>query len=320
MKSVSEHSFRSDGLSCRYGFRGSDPSQTPVVLLHGGGQTQHSWAETAERLAASGRHVYTLDARGHGDSDWDPNGNYAIEDFVGDLITFLELLDRPAILVGASLGGITALWAAGRRGDLVAGLVLVDVVIALEPEGVARIHSFMTSNVGGFGSLEEAADAIAAYNPDRPRPGSLDALHRVLRRGDDGRWRWHWDPAFMKIDDEPLKHVEPEMLKEVATDVDCPTLVVRGVRSDVVDPEGVSRMRALIPHAQSVEVAAAGHMVPGTTTTFSEERWSGSSRESPDRAPAALVGNAYVDEPGILPVLVSRLANIVEPLSLELPQ
>jgi non-heme chloroperoxidase len=234
-----------------------------VVLLHGGGQTRHSWGRTGARLAAAGRTAVALDARGHGDSEWDPDRDYSLDAFATDLVAFLETLARPAVLVGASLGGITALIVAGERPDLVAGLVLVDVVIKIEPKGVDRIRDFMTANPDGFASLDEVADAIAAYNPLRKRPASLDGLRKNVRQGADGRWRWHWDPAFMRIGDEPQRQIEPPRLERAAAKVVAPTLIVRGAHSDVVSEAGLADMLRRIPSAEVADVAAAGHMVAG---------------------------------------------------------
>jgi non-heme chloroperoxidase len=235
----------------------------PVVFLHGGGQTRHSWDRTAERLVAEGSTAITVDARGHGDSSWDPEGDYSLSAFVDDLIAVLEALAAPAILVGASLGGITALGVTGERPDLVAGLVLVDVVVRVEPEGVRRIRDFMTAKPEGYESLEQIADAIAAYNPNRPRPKQLDGLRKNVWLGEDGRWHWHWDPAFMRIDNEPHREIEPDRLAKAAERVRVPTLIIIGGASDVVSEAGVAHMLELVPHAQTFDVAEAGHMVAG---------------------------------------------------------
>lgn len=240
-----------------------DSGREPVVFLHGGGQTRHSWDRTAIRLAASGREVVELDSRGHGDSGWAPDGDYELDAFVGDLRVFLETLGRPAVLVGASLGGITSLAIAGEHPELVAALVLVDVVVRIEPKGRERIFAFMTDHRDGFASLEEVADAIAAYNPLRKRPRNLDGLRKNVRQGEDGRWRWHWDPAFMSNPDEPQRRSSHERLEAAAEEVKAPTLIVRGVQSDIVSDAGVEDIKRRIPHAEVVEVGAAGHMVAG---------------------------------------------------------
>lgn len=235
----------------------------PVVLLHGGGQTHHSWVRTAERLAADGRTAIALDARGHGDSAWDPEADYSIDAFTADLLAFLRTVDRPPVLVGASLGGITALVALGEHPGIGVGLVLVDVVVEIERAGVERIGAFMRSHPDGFADLDEVADAIAAYNPLRRRPRNLDGLRKNVRQGPDGRWRWHWDPRFMEITDEPQRRFDPARLRAAAGRVTVPTLVVHGRQSDVVSDAGVADMLTLIPGAESAEVPAAGHMVAG---------------------------------------------------------
>lgn len=240
-----------------------DPDGDIVLLLHGGGQTRHSWKNTAERLARGGRTALALDARGHGDSDWSPQEDYTLNGFVGDLVALISTLDRTPVLVGASLGGITSLVAAGEHPGVARGLVLVDIVVHPEPAGVSRITSFMTAHPDGFASLEEVADAIAAYNPVRPRPRSLDGLRKNVRQHEDGRWYWHWDPAFMRIDDEPQRHADRGRLAAAASKVKIPTLIVRGRQSDMVSDAGLDDMKLLIPQAQTVDVGAAGHMVAG---------------------------------------------------------
>ncbi len=254
--------FHSDGVRL-VGERWAGAGNDVVVLLHGGGQTRHSWKRTAEHLAAGGRTAVLLDARGHGDSDWHPAQDYTLDGFAGDLVEYISTLERSPVLVGASLGGITSLIVAGERPNLSRALVLVDVVVRIEPGGVRRIRDFMTANPEGFASLEEVADAIAAYNPLRRRPTNLDGLRKNVRQHDDGRWYWHWDPAFMRIEDEPQRRIDPERLRQAAARVTVPTLIVRGAQSDVVSDAGLADIRELIPHAQVVDVKAAGHMVAG---------------------------------------------------------
>jgi pimeloyl-ACP methyl ester carboxylesterase len=262
---VTPQFFRFDGVGVRLAgerWAGDGPGAV-VLLLHGGGQTRHSWKRTAERLAASGRTSVAFDARGHGDSDWHPAHDYTLDGFVDDLIKYVSTLPRPPALVGASLGGITSLIAAGEHPGLASALVLVDVVVRIEPKGVVRIREFMNASPEGFSSLEEVADAIAAYNPFRRRPRSLDGLRKNVRQHADGRWYWHWDPAFMRIDDEPQRHIDRERLRAAASRLTIPTLIVRGARSDIVSEAGLADMLQLVPHAQTADVQAAGHMVAG---------------------------------------------------------
>jgi non-heme chloroperoxidase len=233
-----------------------------VLLLHGGGQTRHSWSRTGERLAATGFTVLSLDARGHGESDWDPSGDYSLDAFSCDLITVVDQLDAPPVLVGASFGGWVSLTAIGEHPGLAAALVLVDVVVDLEPAGVERIQRFMLAHADGFATLEDVAEAVEAYNPLRRRTRNLESLKKNVRQRSDGRWYWHWDPAFVLDGDERRRH-DVARLRAAARAVDVPTLLVRGVQSDVVSEAGLEAMVELIPSARRFDVRAAGHMVAG---------------------------------------------------------
>ncbi|WP_426571385.1 alpha/beta fold hydrolase [Aquihabitans sp. McL0605] len=242
-----------------------------VVLLHGGGQTRHSWAGTWRVLAESGWRVWSVDLRGHGDSDWAPDGDYTIQAFAGDVEALVRSLPRPPVLVGASLGGISSLVAvadAPRQDEFAHALVLVDVAHRMEKEGTQRIGAFMTGSIDGFATLEEAADAIAAYNPHRPRTTDLSGLAKNLRPRADGRWVWHWDPAFVQgkfgsPDETRGAEAGFPRLERAVEELTIPTLLVRGRSSDLLSEEGVADFLARAPHAEFADVAGAGHMVAG---------------------------------------------------------
>lgn len=247
-----------------------DPSGTPVVLLHGGGQTRHAWGTTLDTLAASGFRALTVDLRGHGESDWAPDGDYRIDAFADDVRAIAESFDQPPALVGASLGGISSLTAIGEQIDepVARALVLVDVAPQMETAGRDRIGDFMRENMdSGFGSLEEVADAIQRYNPHRPRPSDLAGLSKNLRER-NGRWYWHWDPAFLRgrlgaFDETRTSLTDSTRLENAARALTLPTLLVRGRMSDLLSEEGAQAFLSLVPHAQMVDVAGAGHMVAG---------------------------------------------------------
>lgn len=248
-----------------------DPADPPVLLFHGGGQTRHSWGTTLVDLAERGFHVATVDLRGHGDSQWAPDADYRYSAFAADVAAVARQFDRPA-LVGASLGGISSLVALGEQGAALArALVLVDVAPNIERDGAQRIGDFMMEHMeSGFADLDEVADAVAAYNPHRPRPTNLDGLRKNVRRRDDGRWYWHWDPAFISgrfgSEDETRALEELDrtaLLEDAARSLTVPTLLVRGRQSDLLSEDGAARFRELVPHAEFVDVAGAGHMVAG---------------------------------------------------------
>ncbi|WP_445182430.1 alpha/beta fold hydrolase [Pseudonocardia sp. Cha107L01] len=234
-----------------------------VVLLHGGGQTRHSWYRTGQRLGAAGWTVLSMDARGHGESGWAPDKEYGIDALVSDLRFIVATLDRPPVLVGASMGGSTALVGQGENPGLADGLVLVDIVPRIEPAGVAKITAFMNSRPDGFESLAEVAEVVRAYNPHRKRPPTQEGLRKNVRQRADGRWYWHWDPAFLLRGDEPARDERAERMVAAAREITVPTLLVRGKQSDIVSDEGVAELLSLIPHARLADVSDAGHMVAG---------------------------------------------------------
>lgn len=244
-----------------------------ALLLHGGGQTRHAWEETARRLASEGWRAVCLDQRGHGDSDRAPDGAYSFLAFAADAAAVGRSLghDGPApVAIGASLGGIASLLALGetqRETPLpFRGLVLVDIVPQMDPRGVDKIQGFMRAHAAeGFASVEDAAEAVAGYLPHRPRPRSLDGLRKNLRLSPDGRWRWHWDPAFL---DGPgsvnadWEHAEAR-LHHAARTLSVPALLVRGGSSELVTPEAARAFLALAPDTEFVDVQEARHMVAG---------------------------------------------------------
>ncbi len=239
-----------------------DPDHPPVLLLHGGGQTRFAWGNTAETLADQGWYAVSLDLRGHGESTWAPDGNYNIEKFSEDLHAILRTFDNKPVLVGASLGGITSMLTEGEAPEPVSsGVVLVDVTPRVEQKGVDRIRAFMTARPEGFGSLEEVADTIAEYIPNRPRPKDVTGLAKNLRKGEDGRYRWHWDPNLMS----PARfRRDPERLLAAARGLHrVPTLLIRGKLSDVISDETTQEFLDAVPHAKYVDVSDAGHMVAG---------------------------------------------------------
>lgn len=238
-----------------------DPAHPPVIFAHGGGQTRHSWGGTAQALAEQGWYAVAYDHRGHGESDWSDDSLYEMAHFALDMACLARTFEQPPAVVGASLGGMSAMLGAGEiQSDMFSCIVLVDVTPRLNMDGVMRIFEFMQSNIEtGFASLEEAADAIASYT-GRTRRGDLSGLRKNLRER-DGRFYWHWDPNFFSPRKEGPS--QPERLVEAAKRIKLPVLLIRGRASDVVTEEQVEEFLQLIPHAEFVDVDKARHMVAG---------------------------------------------------------
>lgn len=248
--------------------RGEGPR--PALLLHGGGQTRHAWDKTATAMAQAGWRAIAVDQRGHGDSDWRADKAYAFPDFADDALALGRAITAragtPPVAVGASLGGIAALLALGRNQAAFRALVLVDVTPTMDPSGVDKIQGFMRAHASeGFASIAAAADAVAAYLPHRPRPTSLDGLRKNLRQHADGRFRWHWDPAFLDgprpvaTDHETVR----DAMIAASKGLRVPALLVRGRSSELVTEDAAREFRELAPHAEFVDVAGARHMVAG---------------------------------------------------------
>jgi len=252
-----------DGVQLAADLYAADRPHGLVMLLHGGGQTRHSWRATARRLRDAGWSALLYDARGHGDSDWAVDRDYSIDALTADLRAATREFGVAPVLIGASMGGMTSMVAVGEGQVPAQALVLVDITPRMETAGLARITAFMSAAPEGFATLEEAAESVAAYNPHRRQPATVDGLRRNLRLGDDGRWHWHWDPAFLTIGDEPTRAARFDRLARAAGRIRVPALVVRGEQSDVVSEEGVAELVRTIPGARRVDVPGAGHMLVG---------------------------------------------------------
>jgi non-heme chloroperoxidase len=254
------------GLSLAADLYGAE-TDPPVLLLHGGGQTRHAWGGAAAQFGAAGWFAISIDLRGHGHSDWSPDGVYGMTEFAADVHALASSLGRQPALVGASLGGLASLVAVGEADTPISSsLVLVDVAPRIEVEGRVKIQEFMRAGMRGFDTLGEAADSIAAFIPHRPRPTDLSGLEKNLRHRGDGRWYWHWDPRWLGNNegvDGQSGLVHHDRMCAAARAVAIPTLLVRGRMSDIVSDESVRELQELIPHAEVVDVAGAAHMVAG---------------------------------------------------------
>lgn len=242
----------------------------PVILLHGGGQTRRAWDMTARRIADAGMRAITVDLRGHGESEWVASRAYSFAEYGEDAAEIIrqtaQMFHAAPSAVGASLGGLSSLIAEIRFGPLLESLVLVDITPRMDPDGVGRIQGFMGARMeDGFATLEEAADAIALYIPHRKRPNSLEGLRKNLRLCEDGRYRWHWDPAFMTSERNINLHARETMEEVIAAlpGLHLPVLLVRGMQSELVHEDYVREFVSLAPSASYVDVSGAGHMVVG---------------------------------------------------------
>jgi pimeloyl-ACP methyl ester carboxylesterase len=248
-----------DGLTLAAETFGKDGNPA-VLLAHGGGQCRHVWADTATRLAASGYHVFTLDSRGHGDSDWPTPPRYEPDDFARDFAAAarwrLEADGRPPHYVGASLSGIAGLIAAGLLDQAAfASLTLIDVTPTYNEDALLKARAlFARTAEQGFATEAEAARAVGA------KPGGSQ-VGKMLRREAGGRWRWRWDPAFADY----IQHDERTQRRcsAAAQALSLPVHLVRAGRSEFVDDETTAAFLALTPQLRVTILPDARHVVTG---------------------------------------------------------
>lgn len=225
----------------------------PCLLIHGAAQTAHSFAEVAPDLARD-HHVVCMDQRGHGDSDWAPR--YRREDFVADIGGLLDHLGwRRATLIAMSLGGLNAMAFAARHPERVRALIVVDVVPTVVPQGAEAIGKQLA--VRDFPSFDAAVEMAHAFNPRRSLENIRERLSHALREGPDGTWSYKFDPHIAS---------GASTIDAVWLDVRrlrCPTLLVRGSESPIVNAEGMARFTQETARARAVEVPGAGHSVMG---------------------------------------------------------
>jgi pimeloyl-ACP methyl ester carboxylesterase len=260
MKDVARMTLPGSGLQLVADVVGAADAPT-LLFMHGSGQTRQSWGAALEEAAKRGYRALSLDLRGHGDSDWSPDGTYTLDSFAADVRQAIEYLGGEPILVGASLGGIIGLLIAAAPPPPVRALVLVDITPRVEMTGAKEVSAFMDSAPNGFGSVEEAADAVSAYLPHRQRPKDTSGLKRNLRLR-DGRYYWHWDPAMLQMGRD-AKFGGPNPLETAARALKLPTLLIRGGRSRIVSEAGVREFLEMTPQAEFVDICDAHHMVAG---------------------------------------------------------
>lgn len=254
--------FDSNGMRMHY-LEWGDPASRPLIFLHGGALTGHTWDVVC--LGLPEFRCIAPDLRGHGDSAWAPDGDYSSDAYRGDLEALLAHLaiDR-CVLIGNSLGGMTAVRYTARRSpdQQPEALVLVDIGPEMREAGRQRLRSF-TDNARELDSVEDFVERAVAFNPSRRREFLRRSLLNNLRQLPSGKWTWKYDPnRFGRGPNGAL----PPTLAERWADVQhiaCPTLVVRGGRSDMFHDEDAAKLAATLHNGRWIRIEDASHTVQG---------------------------------------------------------
>ena len=235
----------------------------PVLALHGFAQTAHMWDFAALALCDRYR-VIALDQRGHGDSDWAPNGEYSLEDHQQDIHAVVQALDlREVAIMGLSMGGRNAFTYAALHPERVGALVIVDSAPEHERSGSEAVRRFVQGS-DELGSFDEFVTRALAYNPRRIEQQVRGSLAHNLKRLPNGKWTWKYDVALRAPGKRPPP--DPQLTRrlwEYAAEIRCPTLLVRGEQSRVLSLETAERLASLVSGARLATVEKAGHLVPG---------------------------------------------------------
>ena len=204
-------------------------------------------------------HVLALDMRGHGDSQWAPNGAYAVEDFVADLSVYAEALGK-LTLAGLSLGGVVAIVFASMNPGMMERLIVVDIGPDIAAGGLDQIRQAARTRPADFAGLDEAQAWARADDPLSDEDMLRQRLELNLRETTIGRLEWKYDPGLDKLIDAG-RPGDASVLWELWAGITCPTLIVRGEHSDLLAPETAQEMEARDPNATLVEIPQAGHVV-----------------------------------------------------------
>ncbi|MDP6667742.1 MAG: alpha/beta hydrolase [Dehalococcoidia bacterium] len=256
----SQRELETPELTLRYLEWGSRESPA-LVLLHGFAQTAHSWDFIALSLADR-YHVVSLDARGHGDSDWSADAAYSATDHRRDVRALVRHLDSPPVtLIGLSMGGGTAYTYTARRSTDVRSLVIVDTGPIGNPAGRRRISNFATLP-DELDTLEEFVERIHAYVPERSLEQVRSTVTNSVRQNEAGRWTWKYDSA-LRDPNRSRKGVPEAQAWSDLKSIHCPTLLIRGAESDVLQPETAVEMERVMQDCTLATIENARHLVPG---------------------------------------------------------
>ena len=234
----------------------------PILFLHGGGLNAHTW-DLVCLMLRDRYHCIALDQRGHGDSEWEPTADYRFDAQVDDLEGFIEKLklERP-LLVGHSMGGFASMGYAIRHAAKMAGLVLIDIAPELSTGGSLRIRDFITQD-RELDSVDDFVERALKFNPMRNRQLLRRSLLHNLRQLPSGKWTWKHDPKRMPKNFESERDERKTMIMDNARAITCPTLVMRGARSDVLSDDSARDFAASVPNGRWLRIENAGHTIQG---------------------------------------------------------
>ena len=251
------------GLNFHY-LEWGDTSHPVIVMLHGFAQQAHSWDVVALAFADRDR-VIAIDQRGHGDSDWAKDGDYTPETQQIDIQGIVEELKLDEfILMGLSMGGRNSFTYAANNPEKVKALIIVDAGPENVRAGTQNIRNFVEQE-DELDSIDAFVERVIKYNPRRDPIQIRGSIVNNLKQLPTGKWTWKYDKLLRSAGRMGRKQ-EPEVtdrLWKYVESLSCPTLVVKGDRSDVIAAGTADQMHKRIPGGKIAIVENAGHLVMG---------------------------------------------------------
>jgi pimeloyl-ACP methyl ester carboxylesterase len=244
-----------DGMRFHY-LEWGDPSAPPVVMLHGTTSNAHSWDKVSAVLAKRYR-VLALDCRDHGESDSTtaPIEANQLSNDVGATVDKLGI-DKFG-LIGLSMGGRTAMTYTGYNPDRVERLVIEDIGPEVPPEAQARVRATISaSGTTDFASPDEYVEFQRTNKQHAPREWLSHLAEHSLKQLPNGRWVNKYRPRKEGM----MMPGGPDLWEHI-TNITCPTLIIRGGESDILDEDITNRMLERMPNAKAVAIPKAAHVV-----------------------------------------------------------
>ncbi len=241
------------------------PDAPPIVLLHGGHQSAHSWDLVSLHLAQHFR-VLALDQRGHGDTEWARDVAYSNHEMSLDAEAFITAMGvEPPILMGHSMGGRNAMLLTRRDPSLLRALVIVDVGPEVSDRGRSVIAGFVRDNEE-FDDLDHFVRNVQQYDPYRSREHiERTVKYNMLQRA-DGKFVSKCDSNPRRLGIVRGSGPQENITLDEAREFRLPVLLVRGANSGVLTADAAERFRDALPHGILVTVPDCGHNVHGQNT------------------------------------------------------
>ena len=241
-----------------------------VVLVHGGAQNAHTWDTVALCL---GRPILAIDLPGHGHSGWRSDGAYSPMNMADDLaLVIAELAPTARVVVGMSLGGMTAMELAVRHPTLVASLVMVDITPGVNAAKTKAVTDFV-DGPQSFASFDDLLARTTEFNPTRSESSLRRGILHNAQQLPDGSWAWRYDRGsrarssadsdIAVADDATTPGDQPSPTWDHFEAIGCPMMLVRGSLSPVVDDDDVAEARRRQLDLVVEVVDGAGHSVQG---------------------------------------------------------